>query len=207
MRASRLATTLRLVGTPATRLATTLGLIGLAALGGIGVWLESPGKHAPQRAATTISAPRTSSRIGQAVRIRQAAGSYTWSFGKGLPGQWTSRVHTSRGHHGIEVTTDKSAGYQLFSVALPLPIGVYEYKARFRMIRGGLAIGILNVPQQRFVQSQEYTVKTDGLKLLAVSGKFALRAQSSIAVIFSNAARGIHSKWMLQGASLRQMRR
>jgi hypothetical protein len=193
--------------TPASRLATTLGLVGLVALGGIGVWLESPGKHAPQQAATTISAPRTSPRIGQAVRIRQAAGSYAWSFGKGLPSQWTSRVHTSRDRHGTEVTTDKSAGYQLFSVALLLPIGIYEYKARFRMIRGGLAIGILNVPQQRFVQSQEYTVKTDGLKPLAVSGKFALRAQSSIAVVFSNAAGGVHSKWILQGTSLRRMKR
>lgn len=200
--APRFATTFRHVGTPATRLAMAFGLIGLVALGGIGVWLQSPGKHTPQRATTAINASRATPRIRQP----QAPRSYAWSFEKGLPSQWTSRVHTSGSHRGTEVTTDKSAGYQLFSVALPLPIGIYEYKAHFRIIRGGLAIGILDVRRQQFIQSQEYTVKTGGLQPLTVSGKFALRTPSSLAVVFSNAAEGVHSKWILQEASLRQMK-
>jgi hypothetical protein len=182
--------------TTATRRVTIVGLVGLVLLGIAGDWLESPGTLTQHQKTSTITTPKP------VLRTRYATNRYAWSFERGLPRQWISRVPISISHGRTMITTNTSAGYQLYSAPLKLPAGAYEYRASFRMTNGGLAIGILNVSLQRFVQSGEYSAKDDGDRPLTVSGRFTLMSPSVVAVVLSNAARGVRSTWALRRASL-----
>jgi hypothetical protein len=109
-----------------------------------------------------------------------------WDFTRGIPPEWTRVGAVRPTAQGLQVTTTRTAGYQLYSLSHKLAPGRYEVRARVVLRSGGIGIGLVNVATQRFVINEAYTANGDGRGPLSTTGAFRLKVPARVSVVLSN---------------------
>jgi hypothetical protein len=125
-------------------------------------------------------------------------------FSRHLPAGWNKLIPVHQRSSGVLISTNRTAQYQLYSPPAELAAGHYEVTARFRLVRGGISIAVLDEkPPGHFVFEAEYLSRQSGTKPIRSQGFFYVPAGTDSAVVLSNAARGVISTWEVSGISVK----
>ena len=126
-----------------------------------------------------------------------------WNFTGKFPNGWIHLVPTRTDRVETQVTSNRSATYQLYTLALRLSGGRHQITATFRILQGGLAISILDVATQKFLVTRSYSAQAEGLSRVTVSFQVDLRQPTGVQIVLSNALAPRVSKWGLRQIALR----
>src|SRR5207244_338655 len=88
---------------------------------------------------------------------------------------------------------------------LQLPPGTYIYKLNGRVLRGSIAIGVLDSAADRFVAEWTYA-PTGGRRVRRFAGRFRVARATQMRIVLSNADPRRASRWHIRSASLSHAR-
>jgi hypothetical protein len=117
-----------------------------------------------------------------------------WQLGPGLAGWKPEPGTVTRPTSPLSVTTSPTSGYQLVSPSVTLTPGRYVAAVRGDIRSAGMAVGVLDVPANRFLGQASYLASSPP-RPATMPAYFTLTVPTRVQVILSNALPHRSARW------------